>query len=377
MKSTSFLGLFLVAMIISSLYNVFLNLTTIESIRRKQRNYTLAIYIPPTSKFNTQPHTIDFPKYMCTISFPNAEDPQFAADSMPLLKGETRNFVVVRTKKGETPFDLGSSSANFKELMGYRVYEWFLPWTKSPCQNHSHPEGAYRMGPVVKRLKQEYGLEPGYAPAPVPVTEHRPISAQNTSVTAPTEEFVTPANTPAALPDDEERHLESDLHVEDGSTNVTDESDAFVTPATTPAPVIAQNPAPAPESTICSRSRSRSRSRSQPQRYDPTHQSNRAASNHRHHPHHSHSHHRQGSSAESVPPSVAASGSESYTASGSNGSEHSHTHANLPSRATSRNGHYEHRSRSRSEGRRRERDRSQNRKRMSRSPPTTRPMGLN
>ncbi|KAI5298203.1 hypothetical protein KEM56_004246, partial [Ascosphaera pollenicola] len=144
---SSFLGLFVGAMVVGTMHNALLNLTTIESINRKSRNYTIALHVPRTCRFNTQPPSsilcLDDPRVLCTISFPNAADPKFNAHNMPLLHGQTRTFAVVRTQKGESPFDLGSWNANWRELMGYSVFEWVLPGTRSPCQDHGHAEGMY------------------------------------------------------------------------------------------------------------------------------------------------------------------------------------------------------------------------------------------
>ncbi|KAI5280621.1 palmitoyltransferase pfa5 [Ascosphaera aggregata] len=196
-------------MIFSSVHNVLMNLTTIESINRKQRNYTLAIIVPKTSKFNTQPRGPNDPKIITTVTFPSATDPRFGADSVLVPHGETRTFVVVKTDKGESLFDLGSIAANWKELMGYHFYEWFLPWTSSPCQNHSLTEGAYRTGPAVARLKKKYGLEPGYAPAPVVLGTSAPTLAPTAATDA------IPDDDPSNLPDESEPGLSS-LLIDDG-----------------------------------------------------------------------------------------------------------------------------------------------------------------
>ncbi|KAI5289889.1 palmitoyltransferase pfa5, partial [Ascosphaera acerosa] len=42
-----------------------------------------------------------------TIAFPMSNDPKFAAQNMPLLRAETRTFLVVQTDKGVNPWDLG------------------------------------------------------------------------------------------------------------------------------------------------------------------------------------------------------------------------------------------------------------------------------
>lgn len=42
--------------------------------------------------------------------------------------------------------------------MGDRVIDWFLPIRYSPICSHDGRESAYPLGPVVEKLRQEFGL---------------------------------------------------------------------------------------------------------------------------------------------------------------------------------------------------------------------------
>ncbi|EER41343.1 conserved hypothetical protein [Histoplasma capsulatum H143] len=70
-----------------------------------------------------------------------------------------RDFAILHTKPGENPWDLGSPLENFKEVMGYSFLDWFSPLKNSPCTDHNSQESAFRLGPVVRRLRREAGLE--------------------------------------------------------------------------------------------------------------------------------------------------------------------------------------------------------------------------
>jgi palmitoyltransferase len=61
-----------------------------------------------------------------------------------------RLFAILRLNPGDNPWDLGSYLLNFETVMGENVFDWFLPFRRSPCCNHEDPESYYRIGPVVK-----------------------------------------------------------------------------------------------------------------------------------------------------------------------------------------------------------------------------------
>ncbi|OJD16699.1 hypothetical protein AJ78_03169 [Emergomyces pasteurianus Ep9510] len=154
--------LFSLGMLGSSIQLACINSSTIENLDRRTKVWTLAILIPSSINFNrdsTEPQTApSFPVVSFSPPFSAGSTLQNRADggSSALLR---RDFAILHTKPGENPWDLGSSMANFKEVMGYSFLDWFLPLKNSPCTDHSSQESAFPLGPVVQRLKREAGLE--------------------------------------------------------------------------------------------------------------------------------------------------------------------------------------------------------------------------
>ncbi|PGH27814.1 hypothetical protein AJ80_00602 [Polytolypa hystricis UAMH7299] len=142
---SAFFGLFAFAMLLSSLHITWHNSSTIENLDRHTKVWMLAILIP---RLEDLPRPASFP----IVSFPPLSTTQ---SSIP-----RRHFAILHTKPGESPFDLGSPLANLKEVLGYSIVDWLLPLKHSPCTDHSHQEGAFRVGPVVERLRREAGLVP-------------------------------------------------------------------------------------------------------------------------------------------------------------------------------------------------------------------------
>lgn len=79
--------------------------------------------------------------------------------SGPISQPPRREFAILSTQPGENPFDLGSQLANMNEVMGYSIIDWLLPVKHSPCASHDSQESAFRLGPVVDRLRKDYGLD--------------------------------------------------------------------------------------------------------------------------------------------------------------------------------------------------------------------------
>lgn len=70
------------------------------------------------------------------------------------------DYTMLQTQPGENPFDLGSSVANLKSVLGENPWDWLLPIRSSPCTNHDSIESEYKFGPVVYQLRREAGLLP-------------------------------------------------------------------------------------------------------------------------------------------------------------------------------------------------------------------------
>lgn len=141
----------------SSLQFAFLNTTTIENLSRRSKVWQLAVYVarPPISRTG-----IGFP----TITYPLGGDDTTSA---PQSSNSKRMFVVLHSKPGENPWDLGPL-ANFKSVMGVHWYDWFLPLRHSPLRDHSRGESQFEVGQVVERMRAEAGLIPPLDPSPKP-----------------------------------------------------------------------------------------------------------------------------------------------------------------------------------------------------------------
>jgi palmitoyltransferase len=68
-----------------------------------------------------------------------------------------RTFAVVRTEKGENPFDIGVYR-NWKSVMGNNIIDWLLPLNRSPCEIFENNESFYEMGPLIQDLRARYSL---------------------------------------------------------------------------------------------------------------------------------------------------------------------------------------------------------------------------
>ena len=68
----------------------------------------------------------------------------------------TRTFAVLPMETGENPWDLGSSLLNLETVMGRSLFEYILPFRRSPCCNHEDSESHYTLGPAADRIKAKY-----------------------------------------------------------------------------------------------------------------------------------------------------------------------------------------------------------------------------
>ncbi|KKA23398.1 hypothetical protein T310_2571 [Rasamsonia emersonii CBS 393.64] len=145
--------LFSAGMTGTSLHLAATNTTTIENITRKTKVWTLAIHI-------NRPSNTEWARVFPTVTYPSRpiSTPVDSSDQDSPKQEDSRTFAILRTQPGENPFDLGSPLKNLQQVMGYTVWDWLLPLKPSPCVDHSSPESAYAMGPVVQRLKREAGL---------------------------------------------------------------------------------------------------------------------------------------------------------------------------------------------------------------------------
>lgn len=163
------------------------NTTTIDNLSAATKVYQIALYDPYTPPVNSRDsaytstttehgtlaldwQTSQLPQSNTTIkrlTFPDS-DPALA--NMGIVP--RRTFVVAKTEPGENPWHLEKWIDNFKEVMGERVIDWFLPIRRSPCAIRNsgkdkeamagYREGMYRFNPVlIERLKRECGIGMG------------------------------------------------------------------------------------------------------------------------------------------------------------------------------------------------------------------------
>ena len=150
-----------------------INCTTVENLTRKTQVWHLAVrvpesYQPPLGEPDGQGHTS---RCLPTVTYPLPQWIPTAAPSPagtgtptspngPALQPTTsapRTFVVLRSKPGINPWDLGPLE-NMKQVFGFRWWDWLLPLKYSPCCNHESQESAYALGPAVERMRKEAGL---------------------------------------------------------------------------------------------------------------------------------------------------------------------------------------------------------------------------
>lgn len=176
----------------SSLQFAFENTTTIENLSRRSHVWYLAIVVPERvlqqyfAAARSDLRLITYPRPLeeqiqmlqahgadvsqsprntrtpvtppTTVHTPshNVANTSYAPRPPP-PSVETRTFAILETKPGENPFDIGYFN-NFREVMGYTVFDWLLPISQSPCTYHGYPECMYKTGPVVERLRKEAGI---------------------------------------------------------------------------------------------------------------------------------------------------------------------------------------------------------------------------
>jgi len=163
------------------------NTSTIDNLSAATKVYQIAIYdpyappVPVTANSRDSAYTsataedgtptlhrfpshIPSPNNTKRLTFPDS-DPALANIGAP-----RRTFAIAKTEPGENPWRLDSNMDNFKEVMGERVWEWFLPITSSPCTKRylelrdlevgkRQKDGMYKFNPkIMERLRRECGI---------------------------------------------------------------------------------------------------------------------------------------------------------------------------------------------------------------------------
>ena len=150
-----------------------INCTTVENLTRKTKVWYLAVRVPNSyqppfddssrevpNSINLRTVTYPLPQWIPTSTGSPVGPDAPTTPNSPVSKRTTpapRTFVVLTSRPGDNPWDLGSLG-NIKQVLGFRLWDWLLPLKYSPCCSHESQESAYALGPVVERMRKEAGL---------------------------------------------------------------------------------------------------------------------------------------------------------------------------------------------------------------------------
>lgn len=143
-------GLFSAGMAGSTTQLIYRNLSTVDALSHTVKVYQLAIYDPSPPQ---QPPLGQRQIYSPLV-------PRVWLPTNPKQGQQQRCFAIVKTLTGENPWRLESTMDNFKEVLGYSIWDWWLPLKDSPLVNKDGTEGWYRWNKeLLNRLKREAGIE--------------------------------------------------------------------------------------------------------------------------------------------------------------------------------------------------------------------------
>lgn len=198
-------SLFSVGMAGNTIHLAFQNITTVETLDRARRFCHLAVFVNAreleaiiTARSARSSNDAPSP-YETTITYPlqpapprtsternsttddRVSEPSRTGPALPSSSREPRTFAVLRTHSGDNPWDLGPFS-NWKQIMGARFVDWFLPIKHSPMCRRDRSDFEYPFGPVVDRLKREAGIPPAISTIRDRKTRRRHSSVTRDSV---------------------------------------------------------------------------------------------------------------------------------------------------------------------------------------------------
>lgn len=152
----AFFGLFTFMMSATSCRYIFLNVTTVEILKRETTVYQLAIRVARGTPRSEAYETVTYPLPKPQV---NGTSVHSSPDTSVRDDMATRTFAIVRTEMSENPWDLGYYN-NWKQIMGDKVWDWFLPIHRSPCCDHrfKSDQSAYPLGPLYTTLRERFGL---------------------------------------------------------------------------------------------------------------------------------------------------------------------------------------------------------------------------
>lgn len=145
-------GLFSSGMAGSTTQLIYRNLSTVDALSHTVKVYQLAIYDPTPP---AQPHHGQRQMYSPLV-------PRVWLPTNPVQGQQQRCFAIVKTQPGDNPWRLQNTMDNFKEVLGYSVWDWWLPIKQSPLVKKDSSEGLYRWNEeLLERLRKEAGIEIG------------------------------------------------------------------------------------------------------------------------------------------------------------------------------------------------------------------------
>jgi len=155
-----FFGIFASALTVTASHYIFKNLTNVDYLKTKNMVYQLAIRVPRGTPAGLDYAVINYPLPKLDTATPSPHSsgqppPNEPASSRDLLA--TRTFAVVRTEKGENPWDLGFYR-NWKSVMGNNPIDWVLPIHLPPSESYENNVSFYEMGPLVEQLRKRFNL---------------------------------------------------------------------------------------------------------------------------------------------------------------------------------------------------------------------------
>ena len=154
--------LFSGGMCMSTAQFALINSTTIENLNRKTKVWYLAVYVSPATIEEINRKGLAIP----LISYPRPSEEQAQIHQVPNVGNSgsqrmnasvMRTFAILNSKPGENPFDTGPLN-NFRDVMGYTVWEWLLPTKASPCFKHNNLDSLYNLGPAFDAMKSRIDL---------------------------------------------------------------------------------------------------------------------------------------------------------------------------------------------------------------------------
>jgi len=161
-----FFGLFTFGMAVNSIRFALTNLSSIEVLGHKSQIKRFAIFVPRSgsNSHDVRPTTYAQVVYPVPIVHnPGSDSSTIDVTDSAMPQQEERDakavrvFAIVATEIGDNPYDLGMG-ANWKEVMGESVFDWFLPIRRSPCCRHENDESEFKLGNAVNRACERDGV---------------------------------------------------------------------------------------------------------------------------------------------------------------------------------------------------------------------------